>query len=425
MRGASAELPILELQGFVFLGWYGDYDNITENMVLQPLWTVDVGDTYYTVTFNLRGGDWDGRVSLIQRVLPGSSAIAPTIFRGAYPATWNVLYVNNIQSDLTIDATYQDDSYSPGTNYLVYLDDDGSVISLRYHSSGQLLTDAWIPKVDLPVGYEFTWKIKNEDDSLSDITADMVIEENMTLQAIYAPVKLFVVIYDYDGRILSTQCVDYGDEYTFTEYGQALSGFNRFKYYRYGIDTEYLPGDTIEVTRNITVTALITSFTGYTVTLKANDTVIDVVYAEADEEFVLPQCSVQVTGKSFTAWSVFGATPAVQYLPGDTVTIDKNYIFAAVYTSDDSVFFVKEIKATISSTNSADVVWSVSWLSNSTRKNEDISKYITIIPNADRLKAIIVCLKPFAGDTIIITVTTKDGKYSAQCFITYAVTGVK
>lgn len=85
----------------------------------------------------------------------------------------------------------------------------------------------------------------------------------------------------------------------------------------------------------------------------------------------------------------------------------------------------KTITATITPANADNklVDWTVSWANDATHKDEDVSLYIIISPSSlDGLTVVVTCLKAFAGDTIIIIVTTRDGNYSAQCTVTYSST---
>ena len=64
------------------------------------------------------------------------------------------------------------------------------------------------------------------------------------------------------------------------------------------------------------------------------------------------------------------------------------------------------------------VNWDVSWAE---EKADDVSQYITVTPNGIENyynKVIVTCYKPFEGD-IIITATTEEGGFTAQCVVQF------
>lgn len=79
----------------------------------------------------------------------------------------------------------------------------------------------------------------------------------------------------------------------------------------------------------------------------------------------------------------------------------------------------KPIKATIrpeTATNKA-VDWSVSW--GDTSETGNVNEYVTVTPTAEgSLEATVTCYKAFNGE-IIITVTTRESGYMANCVVTY------
>ena len=64
------------------------------------------------------------------------------------------------------------------------------------------------------------------------------------------------------------------------------------------------------------------------------------------------------------------------------------------------------------------VDWSVAWADSSNIAN--VGEYITVIPSSDgSTEAVITCYQEFEGE-IIITVTTREGKLSDSCVVTFA-----
>lgn len=62
------------------------------------------------------------------------------------------------------------------------------------------------------------------------------------------------------------------------------------------------------------------------------------------------------------------------------------------------------------------VTWSVKWES---ENSENVSNYVTVSPNSEnQTYADVTCYAPFNGN-IVVTVTTQDGGYSADCLVTF------
>ena len=66
------------------------------------------------------------------------------------------------------------------------------------------------------------------------------------------------------------------------------------------------------------------------------------------------------------------------------------------------------------------VDWSVAWGNNASRRNEDVKKYVTVTPIFDgSTTANVTCHKAFLGDEIYVTVTTRQGGYTASACCQY------
>ena len=88
---------------------------------------------------------------------------------------------------------------------------------------------------------------------------------------------------------------------------------------------------------------------------------------------------------------------------------------AASYTG--TVFV--NVSATVYPENAQNkkVDWSVEWAD--TTKTENVSNYITVTPSSDgSTQATITCHKAFEGE-ILVTVTTREGKHSDTCIVTF------
>lgn len=82
------------------------------------------------------------------------------------------------------------------------------------------------------------------------------------------------------------------------------------------------------------------------------------------------------------------------------------------------------LEATITPADAYDtyVTWSVVWGEGASRSGENVTDYVTVTPESEgSLIATVECLRPFYGDTIIVTVATRDGGYTANCECTYTI----
>ena len=66
------------------------------------------------------------------------------------------------------------------------------------------------------------------------------------------------------------------------------------------------------------------------------------------------------------------------------------------------------------------VDFSVAWGNAPTHGSEQVSNYLTVTPDSDgSTMATVSCKKSFGDDTIVITVTTREGGYTATCMVTF------
>ena len=91
---------------------------------------------------------------------------------------------------------------------------------------------------------------------------------------------------------------------------------------------------------------------------------------------------------------------------------------ASTLFSDNSVS--KTLKATVYPTTASNklVDWDIAWSSHS--KTEEVTDYVTVTPTYDgSTEATVTCHQAFGSDQITITVTTRQGGYTATCIVSF------
>ena len=89
-------------------------------------------------------------------------------------------------------------------------------------------------------------------------------------------------------------------------------------------------------------------------------------------------------------------------------------------TSEQSVDVRIEAYVYPDSAANKEVDFSVAWGNAPTHGSEQVSNYLTVTPDSDgSTTATVSCKKSFGDDTIIITVTTREGGYTATCTVSF------
>ncbi len=212
LEGGSATEPTEEPikaptaeYSYIFTNWDQDFDNVTSDMVINPVFAQTVNQ--YTVTFH----DYDGTVLDTQSVDYGSGAIEPTQPTRDGDAEhsytfdhWDVAF-NYITEDLIVTAVYTE---SVNTFVVSFYDYDGALIIseiIAYGSDGQPPLNPF-RESDATNAYTFIgW-----DTDFTNITS------NLDVHAMYMPVPLGqtyeVNFYDGDGKLIETQTVNHGED---------------------------------------------------------------------------------------------------------------------------------------------------------------------------------------------------------------------
>lgn len=130
-----------------------------------------------------------------------------------------------------------------------------------------------------------------------------------------------------------------------------------------------------------------------------------------DEDIVYPMPAKM----SFSAASF--AEPLAQFgEPSGTTVTDPD----TDVTSQNSVEVRIEATVTPANATNREVDFSVAWGDGAQRAAEPVTDYVTVTPESDGSRiATVVCKKGFGDDTILITVTTRDGGFQAICTVTF------
>ena len=93
---------------------------------------------------------------------------------------------------------------------------------------------------------------------------------------------------------------------------------------------------------------------------------------------------------------------------------------SATVTSDESVDVRIQAYVRPDDAVNKEVDFSVAWGNAPTHGSENVTNYLTVTPDSDgSTMATVSCKKAFGDDTIVITVTTREGGYTATCTVTF------
>lgn len=123
---------------------------------------------------------------------------------------------------------------------------------------------------------------------------------------------------------------------------------------------------------------------------------------DADTVYAMP------TAMSFSAASLAQARAQFNEPSGTTITSDESVdVRIEAYVRPDDAANKK-------------VDFSVSWGTAPTHGSEPVENYLTVTPDSDgSTTATVSCKKAFGDDTILITVTTREGGFQATCTVTF------
>ena len=189
--GGNATAPTAPaVTGYTFAGWDKSYSNVTEDLIVTATYTINT----YTVIFK----NWNGDVLKTQSVAYGSAATEPTVpARAGYTFTgWDADF-SNVTGNIVATATFSTNAYS-----VTFKDWNGDVLKSQNVAYGNSAT---APATPTRTGYTFAgW-----DKSYSNVTEDLVVTATYTINTY--TVKFF----DKDNnQIGATQTVNYGGNAT-------------------------------------------------------------------------------------------------------------------------------------------------------------------------------------------------------------------
>ena len=123
---------------------------------------------------------------------------------------------------------------------------------------------------------------------------------------------------------------------------------------------------------------------------------------DADTVYAMPEAM------SFSAASLAQARAQFNEPSGTTITSDESVdVRIEAYVRPDDAANKK-------------VDFSVAWGTAPTHGSEPVENYLTVTPDSDgSTTATVSCKKAFGDDTILITVTTREGGYTATCTVTF------
>lgn len=185
--GESAVAPAApEREGYTFTGWDGSFTNVKSDITVNATYQINT----YTVTFL----DWNGSVLKEQVVEWSASAEAPAApeREGYIFKAWDTDF-SNVRADLTVKAQYQLNQFT-----VIFQDWDDTVLSEQLVDWGNA---AIVPAEPQRDGFTFIgWDI-----SFSNVKSDL------TVTALYDANKFTVIFKDYDGTLLSSQNISWGE----------------------------------------------------------------------------------------------------------------------------------------------------------------------------------------------------------------------
>lgn len=160
----APEAPVVE--GYTFTGWDKEFDNVTSDLVINPIYEKDV------VTYIVKFYDNTGKVISEEKVEEGKAATAPKApeVPGLSFDGWDKDF-SNVTSDLEVNPVYKN------LWFVVFKGFDGVELKQDIVLDGSKATAPDAPVVE---GYTFVKWDKDFDNVTKDIVVSAVYEKNVT-----------------------------------------------------------------------------------------------------------------------------------------------------------------------------------------------------------------------------------------------------
>lgn len=161
---------------------------------------------------------------------------------------------------------------------------------------------------------------------------------------------------------------------------------------------------------------------------------------------ILAVCVMAAMTEGFSNWNPYGwfdkpaeeqqtpegddpasEQPTEEPAPIDAAITNSEHVMlsmsAATAAAEDGYTKSVTLTATVMPEDAPDksVDWLIAWDVAPTHGDDPVTNYVTVTPQSDGSNvATVTCLQPFGTDTIIVTVKTRNGGYTATAAITYA-----
>ena len=143
----------------------------------------------------------------------------------------------------------------------------------------------------------------------------------------------------------------------------------------------------------------------------------------AEEEQTEQAAVIDGEGNAMDADTVYAMPEAMSFSAASLAQARAHFDEPSTTTtvsSDESVDVRIEAYVRPDDAANKKVDFSVSWGTAPTHGSEPVENYLTVTPDSDgSTTATVSCKKAFGDDTILITVTTREGGYTATCTVTF------
>ena len=188
--GNAVNPPLVQREGFTFIGWAGGQNNITNNRTLTAQWV----PITHPVTFVLAGGTRIGGGLLNQNVQHFGEASLPSVHRPGYTFTgWDTSHAN-ITAPRTITAEWRINQFT-----VRFIDYNNQLLDAQVVDWGADATSLAVPPVRY--GHVFSGWSRTYDN----------VTQNIMVFAQYVPQQFQIRFIDWNGRIIRWQVLNFGN----------------------------------------------------------------------------------------------------------------------------------------------------------------------------------------------------------------------